>query len=85
MALSKVGAAFPENILLTGLKRPCCPSSNGSGEPIKIKGPVKSPTEPEAITNSPLFEVMLGILFILPLLCFMICAMFVFLFFYKYF
>ena len=85
MALDKVGASFPENNLLIALKRPCCPSSKGSGEPMNIKGPVKSPTEPEAITISPLFEVIDGIFCILPLLCFMICAIYVFLFVYKYF
>jgi len=82
VALNIVGASFPENILLIALKRPCCPSSNGSGEPMNIKGPTKFPTEPEAITISPLFAVILGIFSILPLLCLMICAMYAFLF-YK--
>ena len=85
MALDKVGAAFPENILFIALKRPCCPSSVGSGEPMNIKGPVKSPTEPEAITNSPLCDVIDGMFCILPLLCLIICAMFVLLFFINTF
>jgi hypothetical protein len=71
-----LGAVDPWYILDTALNAPATPSSDNTGEPIKMKGPCKLPTEPVAMINSPFLAVVFLRVANEPLLCLMICAIY---------
>ena len=75
-----LGAFAPWYILETELNAPATPSSESTGEPMNINGPCKSEIDPVAMINSPFLAVVFLRAANEPLLCLMICAIYVCLF-----
>ena len=73
---------MPVYNLDTELNAPATPSSSAFGEPMNTKGPDKLSIEPEAMISSPLRAVKFLTPPMRPLLCLIICAIFVCLFYF---